>query len=218
MDGAHVDWWRAAAPEVEAHFAGGGGGGGLHVDDIGLNMDLNEPIMPDPLWVDHGTAVLRAVSEPEALHEYTLPVDFTEEEVRATHHPWAVLPVYGCLSPHPGHSPPIAPTRRQGFVFKTGHVLHLAPDAFHKRQPHASAASAPGTYAVWLENSPRIDPELLRFTPPTNDELGGAEPAQCSLITYLRLAVLEGGGFPGCLGLPAYEPLRAELTKDLLPF
>lgn len=37
VDGRHVDWWRAMAPEVEAHFAAGGGG------------DANEP----PPLVNH---------------------------------------------------------------------------------------------------------------------------------------------------------------------
>ena len=72
----------------------------------------------------------------------------------------------------------------------------------------------------WHDGSP-LDPELLRFTPPQQGELGGAEPLwrpQCSLMRYLRLAVLDAGGFPGCLGLEAYEPLRLALTEGLLPF
>ena len=40
-----------------------------------------------------------------------------------------------------------------------------------------------------------------------DDELGGAEPllwrSRCSLMGYLRLAVLQAGGFPGCVGVPA---------------
>ena len=50
-----------------------------------------------------------------------------------------------------------------------------------------------------LEERPPLDPELLRFTPPHDGELGGAEPlwrSKTSLIKYLRLAILEGGG-PG---------------------
>ena len=57
-----------------------------------------------------------------------------------------------------------------------------------------------------------MNPELLRFTPPTDDgDLGGAEPlwrSQCSLLRYLRIAVLEAGGFPGCVGI---EEVRARL-------
>lgn len=173
MDDAHVDWWSATAPAVAAHFVAG---------------SLDEFVMPDPFWIDHGTTVLHAFSEIDGVHEYTLPVSFSEEE---------------------------------GFAFRTGQVIHLAPDAFHKRSPNASAASAPGTYAVWLDAHPPLDPELLRFTPPQQGELGGAEPLwrpQCSLMRYLRLAVLDAGGFPGCLGLEAYEPLRLALTEGLLPF
>ena len=173
MDSHDNDWWSAMVPEVAAHFAPG----------------AEAQVAPDPLWVDHGIAVLNAAAEEDdAHHEYTLPVGFNDEE---------------------------------GFVFRTGHVLHLAPDALSKRTPQASAASATGTYAVWLEPTPVLDPELLRFTPPADDELGGAEPLwrpQCSLLRYLRLAVLHAGGFPGCVGLDAYEPLRLALTEGLLPF
>ena len=90
----------------------------------------------------------------------------------------------------------------------------------HKRAPYASAAYAPGTYAVWLEGSPPLDPELLRFTPPLDDDEPGAPlwRPNCSLLRYLRLAVLEAGGFPGCVGLDAFEPLRAELTDGLISF
>lgn len=174
MDLRDNDWWSAVMPEVAAHFAPGA-----------------EPhhAMPDPLWLDHGTAVLRSAGEDgDTQHEYTLPVGFSDEE---------------------------------GFAFRTGRVLHLAPDAMHKRTPHASAATAPGTYAVWLEPSPPLDPELLRFTPPADDELGGVEPlwrSQCSLLRYLRLAVLHAGGFPGCVGVEPFEPLRVALTEGLMPF
>ena len=41
MDGSHVDWWEAVAPEVAAHFA----------------PDSEPSAAPDPLWIDHGTAV-----------------------------------------------------------------------------------------------------------------------------------------------------------------
>ena len=160
-------------PEVAAHFV------------TGSHHDL---VMPDPLWIDHGTAVLRAADEPSGQHEFTLPVAFSDEE---------------------------------GFEFRTGQVLHLAPDAFNKLQPNASTAEAPGTYAVWLDPRPPLDPELLRFTPPIEDELGGAEPLwrpQCSLMRYLRISVLHAGGFPGCVGLESFEPLRQALTEGLLPF
>lgn len=147
---------------------------------------------PDPLWIDHAAAVLEhAADEHGGQHEFTIPVSFDEEE---------------------------------GFAFRTGFVLHLAPDALSKKQnAHATAATAPGSYAVWLEPEPAFDPELLRFTPPTDETPGGAEPlwrARCSLLRYLRLALLEAGGFPGCIGLPdgAFEPLRQRLTEGLQPF
>ena len=149
------------------------------------------PLYPlSPPTADHGVEVLRHAAEEQAQPPVTLPVGFSDTD---------------------------------GFIFREGHVLHLAPDALAKRQPTvASAAAAAGSYACWLVETPDLDPELLRFTPPEGVELGGAEPllwrAQCSLIAYLRIAVLEGGGFPGCLGLEHYEPLRRELTDGLKPF
>ena len=103
-----------------------------------------------------------------------------------------------------------------------------------------------GSYAVWLEASPPLDPVLLRFDPPAwhmtdspdAAKIGSDAPEShmnmievvapptpepslwrsCSLIRYLRLAVLEGGGFPGAVGVPEFEKLRAELTHRLLAF
>ena len=117
---------------------------------------------------------------------------------------------------------PVGFDDEEGFLFRTGYALHVAPDGFAKQSvAHASIGSAPGTYATWLEAAPAADPELLRFTPAADGELGGAEPLwrpQCSLLRYLRLAVLEAGGFPGCLGIEEFEPLRRELTDGLLRF
>lgn len=197
-DGAHLAWWRATMPQVLAAGTG---------------------MAPDPVWMEHAVAVITATSaeDPESA-TMTLPVGFSEED---------------------------------GFAFREGRVLHLAPDAFAKGFPQQqpppmdeggggggqgghgggggggglppplSTNSAPGTYAVWLEPSPALDPELLRFTPPAADELGGAEPLWrpgCSLLNYLRIAVLHAGGFPGCAGVAEYEPLRTALTEGLRPF
>ena len=40
---------------------------------------------------------------------------------------------------------------------------------------------------------------------------GGVE----SCLAVGIVAVLEGGGFPGCLGLEAYEPLWSPFTSDM---
>lgn len=153
-----------------------------------LGGSLDSGTGPDPCWIDHGAAVLRQAVQEDAATSLTLPVDFNDEE---------------------------------GFVFREGHVLHLAPDAFSKRLPHLHNLAPPGSYAIWLESDPPLNPELLRFTPPTDETLGGTEPLwrpQCSLLRYLRIAVLEAGGFPGFLGLDEYEELRAELTEGLQRF
>lgn len=149
---------------------------------------------PDPAWIDHGAAVLRQAVQDNASAPLTLPVGFDNDT---------------------------------GFVFREGHVLHLAPDSFSKRLPQlhhptdGTPLQPPGSYAVWLEPEPLLDPELLRFTPPADETMGGAEPLwrpQCSLLRYLRIAILDAGGFPGYLGLPAYEELRSELTAGLQSF
>ena len=109
MDGAHIDWWRASAPEVEAHFGHQtpqqptvtvANGDPFLNNPFNMNLlaedeeddPLFAPVMPDPLWIDHGTAVLTAADDAEGQPEYTLPVSFSHEE---------------------------------GFAFRTGHVLHL---------------------------------------------------------------------------------------------
>ena len=84
-----------------------------------------------------------------------------------------------------------------------------------------------GTAAEAILTSPLLTslPNLGLPSMPTFGEATGEEAApfatlwrSCSLIRYLRLAVLEAGGFPGAMGLPEYERLRAELTHRLLPF
>jgi hypothetical protein len=105
----------------------------------------------------------------------------------------------------------------EGFLFRTAPVANLAPDAFSKGHCRGTPLAEIGSYACWLEASPPLCPKLLRF------EGGSAADMQqafgsCSLVRYLRLAVLEAGGFPGLLGTEGFEGLRQELVADLKPF
>ena len=153
----------------------------------------------DPLWIDHAAAV---IGDANPLFEMTLANGFSAEH---------------------------------GFSFRTAPVLHLAPDAYCKNYARHSNAAGVGSYAVWLEAQPSLDPELLRFEPPAwadtiIDGSISSEPEanpvpstgdlwrSCSLVTYLRLAVLQAGGFPGAMGVPEFEPLRLELCDGLKNF
>ena len=150
----------------------------------------------DPLWIEHAAACLSA-AQPDV--QLTLPTDFAPDT---------------------------------GFAFRTGAVLEVVPDAFSKDHERSAPMHAAGSYAVWIEEAPPLDPTLLRFevpawhgAPTAHGASHGATPGSegalwrsCSLVQYLRLAVLEAGGFPGAMGIPEYEGLRAELTHRLLPF
>lgn len=245
LDAKHVQWWRQALPQSMC-VARSGFGGGHSSGSTTASASRRTPWTVrrvDPLWVAHAAAVLNADAAGDFTpEEFTLPTSFSIDE---------------------------------GFAFRTAPVLHLAPDAFSKDHAHESAMNELGSYAIWLEAHPPLDPTLLRFDPPawhehphgseggdatesaggstgtgtaaeavltsplltslpnlglpsiqpTFGEATGEEAApfatlwrSCSLIRYLRLAVLEAGGFPGAMGLPEYERLRAELTHRLLPF
>jgi hypothetical protein len=61
-------------------------------------------------------------------------------------------------------------------------------------------------------------PELLNFK-----WSGSVKPASFTgksidLLGYLRISILEYGGFPGFLGNKAFEPIRLRLIEDLPPF
>jgi hypothetical protein len=244
LEAKHVAWWRQALPQSMC-AARSGFGGGHTSGSTTASASRRTPWTVrrvDPLWVAHAAAVLNADADGDFTpEEFTLPTSFSIDE---------------------------------GFAFRTAPVLHLAPDAFSKDHAHESAMNELGSYAIWLEAHPPLDPTLLRFDPPawhehphgseggdatesaggstgtgtaaeavltsplltslpnlglpsmpTFGEATGEEAApfatlwrSCSLIRYLRLAVLEAGGFPGAMGLPEYERLRAELTHRLLPF
>ena len=89
----------------------------------------------------------------------------------------------------------------------------IAPDALHKDD-----VSGGDPYEVVpLEDDPWL-PTLRWF-----DWAGPSRPAvpapdPLDLVSYLRVAVLECGGFPGLYGSPDYEPIRQGLVADLPVF
>ena len=91
MDGAHIDWWRASAPEVEAHFGHQtpqqptvtvANGDPFLNNPFNMNLlaedeeddPLFAPVMPDPLWIDHGTAVLTSQHHNDSGDRFTRAV------------------------------------------------------------------------------------------------------------------------------------------------
>jgi hypothetical protein len=86
----------------------------------------------------------------------------------------------------------------------------ISPDGYHKDD-----ISGGDSYGVrdgdWM-------PELLNFK-----WSGSVKPASFTgksidLLGYLRISILECGGFPGFLGNKAFEPIRLRLIEDLPPF
>ena len=150
---------------------------------------LFAPVMPDPLWIDHGTAVLTAADDAEGQPEYTLPVSFSHEE---------------------------------GFAFRTGHVLHLAPDAFLKASAAFYRGVGTGDVRLLARAEPGAQPGAITLHAAGGRRVRrrGAAVAPSVLAPALsrRAGGAGGGRLPGCLGLAAYEPLRQQLTEGLLPF
>jgi hypothetical protein len=86
--------------------------------------------------------------------------------------------------------------------------LDLSPDGFHK--DNISGGAAYGVLGesqwkpIWLnfEWSGYIHPVSAFSTPP-------------DFLSYLRTALLECAGFPGFLGLPAFDPIKAHLLHGV---
>lgn len=96
---------------------------------------------------------------------------------------------------------------------ETGEALGvpIAPDALHKDD----TSGGPGYELVPDERDPWMA-SLRHF-----DWGGPARPSSApegsspDLVSYLRTAILECGGFPGLFGSPGFEPVRLELTEGL---
>jgi hypothetical protein len=92
--------------------------------------------------------------------------------------------------------------------------LELGPDDLHKDN-----VSGSGPYELLLPK-PGDDPWLaavdgFRWSSPRPSS---APPDPPDLVSYLRTAILECGGFPGLYGHPAFVPVLDRLTTDLPVF
>lgn len=88
----------------------------------------------------------------------------------------------------------------------------ISPDALHKDN-----TSGGGPYELVPDDRDPWTASLRGFSwagpaRPTSAPPGSAP----DLVSYLRTAILECGGFPGLFGSPGFEPLRRDLT-DRLP-
>jgi hypothetical protein len=89
--------------------------------------------------------------------------------------------------------------------------IELGPDELHKDN-----ISGSGPYELLLPGA-SDDPWLAAISgfrwPARRPH--SAPPDPPDLVSYLRTAILECGGFPGLHGHPAYAPILAELTAGL---
>ena len=92
-----------------------------------------------------------------------------------------------------------------------GPAIVISPDELHKDN-----TSGGGPYELVPDDE---DPWMARLE--GFAWVGPARPSSApegsapDLVSYLRTAILECGGFPGLFGIDAYEPIRLELTAGL---
>lgn len=86
----------------------------------------------------------------------------------------------------------------------------ISPDGYHKDD-----ISGGDSYGVrdgdWM-------PELLHFDWSGRVNPSSAKGKSVDLMGYLRSSLLECGGFPGLLGIKAFEPIRIRLIENLPAF
>lgn len=87
-------------------------------------------------------------------------------------------------------------------------ILSLSPDGYHKDNISGGAS-----YGLFLGESWK--PTWQYFEWPGARRPLSAPPGPPDFLAYLRTTVLECAGFPGLLGLPAFEAFRGRLLQGL---
>lgn len=87
-------------------------------------------------------------------------------------------------------------------------LLELSPDGYHKDN-----ISGGESYGVFAESTWKPSWQYFEWS-------GAVKPATAfvnppDFLSYLRTTILECAGFPGLLGIPAFERIRDELLKDV---
>ncbi|MEL6189249.1 MAG: hypothetical protein AAFU79_31895 [Myxococcota bacterium] len=88
--------------------------------------------------------------------------------------------------------------------------LTVAPDPLHKEN-----ISGGSPYEITSSTSWSAPLRNLVWTTPVPNTVPSGD---CDLVSYLRTAILECGGFPGLYGQALFERLRRELTDGLPAF
>jgi hypothetical protein len=87
-------------------------------------------------------------------------------------------------------------------------LLSLSPDGYHKDD-----ISGGNPYGVFAESTWKPIWQYFKWS-------GAVKPVTAivgppDFLSYLRTTVLECAGFPGLLGIPAFESLRSKLLEDV---
>jgi len=87
-------------------------------------------------------------------------------------------------------------------------LLDLSPDGYHKDN-----ISGGESYCVFAESAWKPIWEFFEWSGAVKPVTALADPPD--FLSYLRTTVLECAGFPGLLGIPAFDSFRIELLKDV---
>lgn len=88
------------------------------------------------------------------------------------------------------------------------YLLTLSPDGYHKDNISGGAP-----YGVYAE--PSWKPTWQNYSWPGYKHPISAPTHPPDFLSYLRTAILECAGFPGFLGLPAFESIKERLLKGV---
>ena len=87
-------------------------------------------------------------------------------------------------------------------------LLELSPDGYHKDD-----ISGGESYGVFAESAWKPIWQYFEWSGAVKPRTALADPPD--FLSYLRTTVLECAGFPGLLGIPAFDKLRNELLEGV---
>jgi len=87
-------------------------------------------------------------------------------------------------------------------------LLELSPDGYHKDD-----ISGGEPYGVFAESAWRPIWQYFEWSGAVKPVTALADPPD--FLSYLRTTVLECAGFPGLLGIPAFESFKTKLLEDM---
>lgn len=87
-------------------------------------------------------------------------------------------------------------------------LLDLSPDGYHKDN-----ISGGESYGVFAESAWKPIWQFFEWSGAVKPVTALADPPD--FLSYLRTTVLECAGFPGLVGIPAFDSFRNEILKDV---